>query len=76
VPLRGLADAWHRCHMAARSLLGVEESDLVMSLSRRTDADAQQLLDELTDVSVKIQALSNLTRRQLAGDDDIAADAG
>lgn len=76
-PMRGFADAWNRCHNNLRNLLGIDDSEFVMSLSRRTDADAQQLLDELADASVKIQALSTLARRQLAGTDEpVAADAG
>jgi hypothetical protein len=64
-PLRGLADAWNRCHIANCSLLGVDDSELGLSLGRRTDADAQQLLDEFTDLSVKVQGLSAIIRRHL-----------
>lgn len=64
-PLRGLADAWNRCHMANCSLIGVDESEVGLSLARRTDADAQQLLDEFAELSVKVQALSTLIRRHL-----------
>jgi len=74
-PLRGLADAWHRCHMATRSLLGVDEAEVTLSLDRRTDADAQQLLDELTDLSVKLQSLTTLIRGRLSEDGGVA-DAG
>lgn len=73
-PLRGLADAWHRCHMATKSLLGVEEAEVILSLNRRTDADAQQLLDEFTDLSAKINYFSTLIRGRLAT--DTVADAG
>jgi ParB-like chromosome segregation protein Spo0J len=69
-PVRGLADAWNRCHLAARNLLGVDDNDVVVSLRRRTIADAQQMLSELADVSDKVEALSSLVRARLSSIDD------
>ena len=70
-PLRGLADAWHRCHMATRSLLGVDDADMSVSLGRRTNADLQQLLDEFDELWVKVEHLRTLIGRRLASIDDV-----
>jgi ParB-like chromosome segregation protein Spo0J len=73
-PLRGLADAWNRCHMANCSLLGVDDHELGLSLGRRTDTDAQQLLDEFTNLAGRLQGFSTIIRRHL--DAGAVADAG
>lgn len=70
----GLADAWHRSHLACRSLLSLDLTDFSRSLTRRTDADARQLLVEFEDVASKLDALSGQLRARL--DETPVAHAG
>jgi hypothetical protein len=69
-PVRGLADAWNRCHLAARNLLGIDDDDLAASMRRRTVADGQQLLAEFVTVTDKIEELSTVIRARLSSIDD------